>query len=180
MVLVLSGTKREGSVTRDVAEFVANLHPNARLLALRLLPQAALDGRSYGQRADGLAAMIEAVLRCSGLVVVTPEYNGSFPGALKLFIDLLSFPQALQAKPCCFVGLVEGQWGARRAVEHLQPIFVYRQAILCPNRVFNPDVGRARDDRELWAISRSRLTAQAAESRTFMRWSNGIRAEFPA
>jgi len=76
----------------------------------------------------------------SGLVVVTPEYNGSLPGVLKYFIDMLKFPESFERRPVCFVGLAAGMWGALRPVEQLQAIFGYRNAYLYPERVFMPKI----------------------------------------
>ena len=33
--------------------------------------------------------------------MVTPEYNGSMSGALKLFIDLLPYPESFEGRPVC-------------------------------------------------------------------------------
>ena len=85
--------------------------------------------------------MQRRVLDAAGLHVVTPEYNGSFPGVLKYFIDLLKFPESFDRKPVAFVGVAAGTWGALRSVEQLQMIFGYRNAHVYPDRVFVPGVG---------------------------------------
>lgn len=54
-------------------------------------------------------------------VVVTPEYNHSYPAALKTAID--SFHAEWQAKPVGFVSY-GGLSGGLRAVEHLRPVFI--------------------------------------------------------
>lgn len=55
-----------------------------------------------------------------GFVVITPEYNHSFPAALKQFIDL--FKHEWQAKPASFVSY-GGMSGGLRALEHLRAVF---------------------------------------------------------
>jgi NAD(P)H-dependent FMN reductase len=103
--------------------------------------------------------------------VVTPEYNGSFPGVLKLFIDMLSFPDSLENKPVAFTGLAAGMWGGLRPVEQLQMVFAYRNAHAFPQRVFIPGVHGVLDaeggfnDGEL----RQRLESQAEGFVTFVR-----------
>ena len=82
----------------------------------------------------------EIILESSGIVVVTPEYNGSMSGALKLFIDMLPFPESFENRPICYVGISSGQFGALRPVEHLQQVFGYRNAYNFPKRVFIPSV----------------------------------------
>jgi NAD(P)H-dependent FMN reductase len=80
------------------------------------------------------------VLDAAGLHLVTPEYNGSFPGVLKYFIDMLKFPESFERKPVAFVGVSAGVWGALRPVEQLQMVFGYRNAHVYPERVFIPQV----------------------------------------
>lgn len=53
-------------------------------------------------------------------VVITPEYNHSFPAALKQFLDL--FKEEWQAKPASFVSY-GGMSGGLRALEHLRAVF---------------------------------------------------------
>ena len=55
-----------------------------------------------------------AVAAADAILVVTPEYNGGIPGALKNAIDWLSRPyghNALSAKPLTVVGASMGQYG---------------------------------------------------------------------
>ena len=49
--------------------------------------------------AEAMAADLRAVLQAEGLIVVTPEYNGSLPGVLKYFIDMLKFPESFEQRP---------------------------------------------------------------------------------
>ena len=91
------------------------------------------------QARDAGPAFVEIqnrIVSSAGLHVVTPEYNGSFPGVLKYFIDMLKFPESFERKPVAFVGEAAGVWGGLRAVEQLQMIFGYRNAHPYPERVF--------------------------------------------
>ncbi len=88
----------------------------------------------------------DAILQSAGLHVITPEYNGSVPGVLKYFIDMLKFPESFERKPVCFTGLAAGMWGALRPVEQLQAIFGYRNAHIYPERVFMPQIFNLLDD----------------------------------
>ncbi|MBL8995107.1 MAG: NAD(P)H-dependent oxidoreductase, partial [Spirochaetia bacterium] len=112
----------------------------------------------------------EAILNADGLVIVTPEYNGSMPGILKYFIDLLKFPESFEHKPVAFIGL-GGRFGALRPVEHLMQVFSYRNAHLFPERVFISEIKKqmsangelANDD------IRSRLEGQSAHFVDYVR-----------
>jgi NAD(P)H-dependent FMN reductase len=146
-ILVLSGTNRPGSNTRKIAGHVFGFYRQAgvaaELLDLADLPAEIFHPSSYAEKPASFSRFRDAVLGCSGLVVVSPEYNGGLPGVLKYFIDMLPFPESFEGRPVCFVGLAAGMWGALRPVEQLQMIFAYRNAYLYPERVFIPGVGAA-------------------------------------
>lgn len=146
MITLIVGTNRPGSNTRKVAaqieEIYARLGVPLRVLDLAQLPPEVFLPSAYAEKPASFAPFADAVLQASGLIVVTPEYNGGVPGVLKYFIDLLKFPESFEHRPVCFVGVAAGLWGALRPVEQLQMIFGYRNAYLYPERVFLPLVNK--------------------------------------
>lgn len=150
MLTIISGTNRPasntGKIVRQVESVYRNLRVKTETLDLAKLPREIFDASSYQEKPGSFAPFAQGVLDASGLVVVTPEYNGSFPGVLKYFIDMLKFPESFERRPVCFVGLAAGMWGAMRSVEQLQQIFGYRNAHLFPERVFIPKVFEVLDD----------------------------------
>lgn len=144
-ITVISGTNREGSKTLEAASLVAarlsSLGAAVKLLDLRLLPPEVLHPGAYDQKPPGFRPFADAVLRADGLFVVTPEYNGGMPGALKLFIDMLPFPTSFERRPVAFLGVSAGRWGALRPVEQLQGVFGYRNAFVYPERLFLHGIG---------------------------------------
>ena len=95
---------------------------------------------SYAAKPVNFEPFQQAILAADGILTVVPEYNGSYPGVLKLFIDMLRFPESLSDKPAGFVGVANGRWGARQAVEQLEMVFAYRHAHLYGRRVFLPAI----------------------------------------
>lgn len=71
-------------------------------------------------------AFAQRIGTADAFVVVTPEYNHSFPGPLKLAID--SVHPEWAAKPVGFVSY-GGVAGGLRAVEHLRPVFAELHAV---------------------------------------------------
>lgn len=149
MMTLVVGTNRPGSNTRKVArhveEIYAELKVPLRILDLAQLPPEIFSPTSYAEKPKSFQPFSEGVLQSSGLHVVTPEYNGSVPGVLKYFIDMLKFPESFERRPVCFTGVAAGIWGALRPVEQLQAIFGYRNAYIYPERVFMPQINNLLD-----------------------------------
>ncbi|CAN5336740.1 class I chromate reductase YieF [soil metagenome] len=141
-IVILSGTNRPGSNTAKVAAQLHAIYQGsgqaAQVVDLAELPPEIFAVSSYAEKPASFAPFSDAILKCSGLHIVTPEYNGGMPGVLKYFIDMLKFPESFEHKPVCFTGLSAGMWGALRPIEQLAAIFSYRNAHLFPERVFMP------------------------------------------
>jgi NAD(P)H-dependent FMN reductase len=67
-----------------------------------------------------VTAVTGRIEAADGYVVVTPEYNHTFPASIKILIDWTR--REWQAKPVGFV-CYGGLSGGLRAVEHLRPVF---------------------------------------------------------
>lgn len=175
MIVVLAGTNRPDSNSRHVARAVdgllreagAETHP----MSLADLPQEIYEPSSYAKKPASFAPFQQAILEADGLFIVTPEYNGSFPGVLKYFIDMLKFPESLRGMPVALLGLGAGEWGGLRSVEQLSMILQYRSAHLFGKRVFLKHVNSVLDADG--GISdegvRERMTSQAREFAAFCR-----------
>jgi NAD(P)H-dependent FMN reductase len=75
----------------------------------------------YGQGLkDQFPAWRDAIIRADGLVIVSPEYNHGYPGALKAVLDLLL--REYVHKAVAFVGVSAGPWGGTREIEAMVPI----------------------------------------------------------
>src|SRR5690606_39071904 len=92
MIEIVSGTDRPGSRTLTIAKHVLSVYQglgaNVNLIDLSQLNLSDLASGEYYKGAKG--GYHEAVERCTnaqGIVLIVPEYNGSYPGILKLFID---------------------------------------------------------------------------------------------
>lgn len=176
MIAVISGSNRDDNNSSRLAAHIAGLFRElgepVELLDLGQMPLEALTSEGYGQKPEALqTGFIEPVLAADGLLIIVPEYNGSFPGILKYFIDLLPFPESFDCRPVAFVGHSGGYYGALRAVEQLQMVFAYRNAYLFNRRVFIPSVYKIFD--ENGAIKdddlKARLAVQAEKFQAFTR-----------
>ncbi len=139
-IVVLCGTNREESLSRILARNLAEMYrasgQTVDSLDMRELPTEILTPTAYKEPPAGVVKLVDRFLAADGVVFVVPEYNGSYPGVLKLFIDMLPYPEGFQDRPCAFVGLAAGQFCGLRAVEHCQQVAGYRNALIYPQRVF--------------------------------------------
>src|SRR4028118_1663442 len=117
MITILVGTNRPNSRARRVANLYSNLlhelHAENQILDLMDLPADVSVSALYSNtgRHDGfneLAAMVE---EADKLVLVVPEYNCSFPGVLKTFIDGLPYSGGIRSKKAALIGLGTGAQG---------------------------------------------------------------------
>jgi chromate reductase, NAD(P)H dehydrogenase (quinone) len=72
-----------------------------------------------------VTALRQAIAGADGLLVATPEYNGSIPGVLKNAIDWVSRPVAespLKGKPAAVIGASTGLFGAVWAQAELRKV----------------------------------------------------------
>jgi chromate reductase len=149
MLTLIIGTNRPHSNTRKVARHIEETYAALKIplhvLDLAHLPPEIFSPSSYAEKPKSFHPFADAILKSTGLIVVTPEYNGSIPGILKYFIDMLKFPESFEKRPVCFIGVSAGIWGALRPIEQLQQIFGYRNAFIYPERVFLPGINGLMD-----------------------------------
>lgn len=145
MITVLAGTNRPNSNSLKVAHIAGDLlkkytDEDIHVLDLKVIPLQEVDGAQYSKdKPQGLAEAIELLNKSDGIVIVCPEYNGSYPGVLKYFIDHFEYPTTFEHRPVAFIGL-GGKFGGLRPVEHLQGVFGYRNAYMFPERIFLTNV----------------------------------------
>src|ERR1700742_3194029 len=98
MITIISATNRPGSSTLKVARYyqkvLAEKGAEAEILSLVQLPGNLLESDLYGKRSAAFQPIQDTVTATDKFLFIIPEYNGSFPGALKLFMDACSFPDS--------------------------------------------------------------------------------------
>ncbi|MHC5067114.1 MAG: NADPH-dependent FMN reductase [Planctomycetota bacterium] len=181
-IVVVPGTNRAGALSRTLATHVVAdyqaLGHSVDLLDLTDMGPEFLDPTVYKEQPATVRAMVERFVKADGVVFIVPEYNGSYPGVLKLFVDMLPYPQGFDQRPCAFIGLAAGQFAGLRAVEAFQAVAGYRMALQYPRRVFIAgSYGQFDGDGQLTDSDlRERVRAQAAGFTTFIDQVGGQQA----
>ncbi len=83
-----------------------------------------------------------------GVVMVTPEYNGSLSSVLKVMIENLSYPSEVNGKPVVLAGVASGDIGAVKSLEHLRSICAHIGGIVLPKQASVPNVEDYFDDND--------------------------------
>ena len=127
-VAIIIGSTREGRFGPTVARWFAEGAVQRPDMLVEVVDLAELDlpaayPKHFGPEVQAYLARLDAA---DAFVVVTPEYNHSFPAALKQAIDLGK--REWQAKPVAFVSY-GGMSGGLRAVEHLRQVFAELHAV---------------------------------------------------
>jgi chromate reductase len=117
-ILGISGSLRSGSHNTELLRAAAqSLPPGAQLEVydgLRDLPPYDAD-LDVEPAPEAVARLREAIADADGVVISTPEFNGSIPGVLKNALDWASRPfpnNALRGKPVVVIGASTGLFGA--------------------------------------------------------------------
>jgi len=85
-----------------------------------------LEGQDLLERGEDIIKMEEEYLIPSEkFVFIMPEYNGSFPGILKLMMDNSDIKKCWWYKKAMLVGVADGRAGNLRGMEHMTNILHY-------------------------------------------------------
>jgi NAD(P)H-dependent FMN reductase len=131
MITIISCTNRKSSISKSISVFYQELLARAgvesRILDLQELPFDFANPSLYESSVLNreLDQMTQVIRNSEKFVFVVPEYNGSFPGVLKTFIDGMDYPNPFKNKKCGLVGLSSGVQGGALALSHLTDIFNY-------------------------------------------------------
>ena len=120
---IILGTPRKERVSENVARWVFTKMQERAEVETQFFDvrQFDLPVDHYGTEIGHLfPEWRDAIIRADGLVIVTPEYNHGYPGALKSVLDLLL--KEYIHKAVAFVGVSAGPWGGTRVVEACVPM----------------------------------------------------------
>jgi chromate reductase, NAD(P)H dehydrogenase (quinone) len=148
MISIIIGTNRPNSMSKKVAFYYKALldkqNVENQIVDLSLLPADFTVSALYAKAGTNEAFNIlkQMIESSEKFVFVVPEYNGSFPGVLKTFIDGLSFPQSLIHKKAALVGISSGVQGGAMALSHLTDIFHYLGLNVLAQKVKIPNLSK--------------------------------------
>jgi NAD(P)H-dependent FMN reductase len=117
---VILGTVRQGRLSEPIANYIYSqvqqyAEVETELIDIRALPMS-MENAGPDAKIPELSATME---RADAYIIVTPEYNHTYPGLLKHMLDLNYQEYLHKAVGVCAVSA--GPFGGVRAVEALLP-----------------------------------------------------------
>jgi chromate reductase, NAD(P)H dehydrogenase (quinone) len=130
-IMIIIGTNRTGSKSKIIGEYyqemLQEMGVGSEIIELAALPKDFVFSALYENNGKNEAYNQFHQKLASGnkFVFIVPEYNGSFPGVLKAFIDGMGYPNVFRSKKCAMIGLSSGIGGGGHAMSHLTDIMNY-------------------------------------------------------
>ncbi len=174
-ILAISGSLREGSYSTGLLRAAHELAPAGAEVELYQglagLPAYNEDLEVEGSAPEPVADLRKRIAAADALLVATPEYNGSVPGALKNAVDWASRPHgssALASKPVAVIGSSPSPFGAAWAQEGLRRVLAIAGAQLLDTELTLGRVdGRFEDNQLADAGTREEVAALLDELSRF-------------
>lgn len=127
-ISIISSSIRNGRKSHNVALYLQKYLTEKSLAKVEILDLLDFDFPIFDallkhqtKPVKGALKFRDAVNAADGIIVVSPEYNGSIPASLKNVIDLLN--EEWHRKPIAFSTVSAGDFGGLQALMHLQFIF---------------------------------------------------------
>lgn len=95
-----------------------------------------LQNKQVWERGDEMLQIEKDMLvPAEKFVLVMPEYNGSFPGILKLMMDNSDIRKVWWYKKAMLVGVADGRAGNLRGLDHMTNILHYMRMHILYNKI---------------------------------------------
>lgn len=156
MVTIISGTNRKDSNTLKIAKEYQQILKGKGIEA-EILSLEKVDVLYYNVAFKKIED--EMIIPSSYFIIISPEYNGSFPGVLKMLFDNSRSHEIWFHKKALLTGVATGRAGNLRGMDHLADVLNYLKITVHPNKlpisavnsIISPK-GKIIDDQTLKAI----------------------------
>jgi len=138
MITIISATNRPNSnslkIAKNYAQLMEKQGVKSKLFSLESLPNDFIVTDLYNKRSENFQQLLdEYIIPAKKFVFIVPEYNGSFPGILKTFIDAIH-PDINRGKMVALVGVASGRAGNVRGLDHLTGVLHYLGMHILPQK----------------------------------------------
>ena len=161
MITVIAGTNRKDSETARFAKYYFDVLDSKTTNTVKFLDLAEIahdwfhaDMYASESQSESLRKLQnEYMIPAEKFVFLTSEYNGSFPGVVKLFIDgcsIREYKKTFSGKKAALVGVASGRAGNLRGMDHLSDILNHVGTVIFPNKLPISSIEKlGNDDKDL-------------------------------
>jgi chromate reductase len=132
MYTIISGTNRTGSHTLKIAykyqEILKEKGIESSVFSLENVD--VLNRDAAFEKIEN-----EMILPTDNFIFISPEYNGSFPGVLKMLFDTSKNHKIWWDKKALLTGVSSGRAGNLRGMDHLTNILNFMRITVHPNKL---------------------------------------------
>ena len=135
-VLMICGSLRKGSFNRALMNALPGLAPAGMTLneapPFRGFPHYDADLQASAGFPAEVATLVDAIRAADGIIIVSPEYNWTIPGALKNALDWVSRvnDQPFKDKPVAIQSATGGPLGGARMQYHMRQALTFLNAFI--------------------------------------------------
>lgn len=139
MITIFCATNRADSNTKLIAEnyqkLVEDQGFDAKIYSFEDLPADFVLAKNYGESPESFSHVMKDLIEpVDRFVFIIPEYNGSYPGITKLFLDTIK-PSTWKGKKAALVGVATGRAGNLRGMDHLAAVLNYLKMEVYSNKI---------------------------------------------
>lgn len=172
MITIINATNRPenqtGKVVHAYKKLLDEVGEDNQVFLISELQDDFIFASSFGQVSAHMNDLITTYFDAADkLVFVAPEYNGSYPGILKAFIDAVH-PKHFAGKRAALVGVASGRAGNLRGMDHLTDVLHHLGVEVLSNKVpisklndLLDDAGNLTDEETLRMLNRQIAKLQA-------------------
>jgi NAD(P)H-dependent FMN reductase len=132
MITIISGTNRKYSNTYKIAKEY-QLILKEKGIEAGVFSLEDVDVLHYNAAFEKIEN--EILIPSSHFIIISPEYNGSFPGVLKLLFDNSRSHEMWYHKKALLTGVATGRAGNLRGMDHLADVLNYIKITVHPNKL---------------------------------------------
>jgi len=144
-VLAICGSQRIGSYNQKLLDFASQILTTLEIevsplsIAENLLPMFSQDILPTTEVASIVSKIGSQVVACDGVIISSPQINGSIPPILKNLVDWISShrenegdAQVFKHKVICLMGAARGDGTCLGGLAHLSAVFGHLGAVIVP------------------------------------------------
>lgn len=151
MITIICATHRPKNQTQRIVSYyrtmLEQLGQEVKVLEMTELPRDFVFADSFGARTGTTQELLqEKLIPAERVVVISPEYQGSYPGVFKAFLDGIE-PSLWKGKKVALVGVASGRGGNLRGLDHLTGVLHYLRAEVFSQKVPISSLDKMLDER---------------------------------